>query len=88
MKTTTKTRTQTSSGRDPDNLNENQFNNNETTLQYICCKSGICRISLSVKCIFRKTIANRFVVKQCIMLIADCDAQCNQKLRIVIIDCN
>ena len=42
----------------------------------------------SVKCIFRKTRANRILVKQCIVFIADCDAQCNQKMRIVIIERN
>ena len=40
----------------------------------------------SVKCILRKTRANRILVKQCIVFIADCDAQCNQKLWIAIIE--
>ena len=43
-------------------------------------------LSSSVKCIFCKTRANRILVKQCIVFIADCDAQCNQKMRIVVID--
>ena len=31
---------------------------------------------------------NRILVKQCSALIADCNAQCNQKLRIVAIERN
>ena len=45
-------------------------------------------LSSSVKCIFCKKRANRFLVKKCIVFIANCDAQCNQKLRIVIIERN
>ena len=45
-------------------------------------------LSSSVKCIFRETRANRILVKQCIVFIADCDAECNQKMRIVNIERN
>ena len=45
-------------------------------------------LSSSVKCIFCKTRANRILVKQCIVSIADCDAQCSQKVRIVVNECN
>ena len=45
-------------------------------------------LSSSVQCIFRKTRANRFLVKQCSVFIVNFDAQCNQKLRIVVIECN
>ena len=45
-------------------------------------------LSSSVKCIFCKTRANRILVKKCIVFIANCDAQCNQNLRIVIIERN
>ena len=43
-------------------------------------------ISSSVNCIFRKTRANRILVKQCTVFIMDCDVQCNEKLRVVIIE--
>ena len=36
--------------------------------------------SSSVKCIFRKTRANRVLVEEFFVFIVDCDAQCNQKL--------
>ena len=45
---------------------------------YEMCRIYILHLSSSVECIFRKTRANRIVVKQCIVFIADCDAQCNQ----------
>ena len=45
-------------------------------------------LSSSVMCIFRKTRANRILDKQCIVFIADCYAQCNQKVRILIIERN
>ena len=35
-------------------------------------------LSSSVNCFFRKTRANRILVKQCIVFIGDCDAQGNQ----------
>ena len=37
-------------------------------------------LSSSVKCIFRKTRANRILVKHCNVFIMNFDAQCNQKL--------
>ena len=43
-------------------------------------------LSSSINCIFRETRANRILVKQFTVLIMDCDALCNQKLRIVIIE--
>ena len=39
-------------------------------------------LSSNVKCIFRETRANSILVKECIVFIADCDAQCDEKLRI------
>ena len=45
-------------------------------------------LSSYVKCIYCKTRANRILVKKCIVFIANCDAQCNQKLRIAIIERN
>ena len=45
-------------------------------------------LSSRVKCIFRKTRANRNLAKQHILFIVDCDAQCNQKLRIMVIERN
>ena len=45
-------------------------------------------LSSSEKCTFRKTRANRILVKQCIEFVADCDAQCNPKMQIVIIERN
>ena len=41
-----------------------------------------------VKCIFRKTTANRILVKQWSVFIVNFDAQCNQKLRFVAIERN
>ena len=56
-----------------------------TALRYICRKSDFI-----IKCevFFRKTRANRILVKQCSGIIAHFDAQCNQKLRILIIERN
>ena len=60
-------------------------------------KSAICitihmpqkwNLSSSVKCTFFKTRANRILVKKWIVFITNCDAQCNQKLRIVIFERN
>ena len=45
-------------------------------------------LSTSVKCIFCKTRTNRILVKQCNVFIVNFDAQCNQKLRIVVIERN
>ena len=45
-------------------------------------------LSSSVKCIFRKTRTNRILVKQCNVFIVNFDAQCNQKLRILVIERN
>ena len=45
-------------------------------------------LSSSVKCIFRKTRAYRIVVKHGIVFIVNFDAQCNLKLRIVVIEPN
>ena len=45
-------------------------------------------LSSSVKSIFSKTRVNRILVKKCIVFIANCDAQCNQELQIVIIERN
>ena len=45
-------------------------------------------LSSSVKCIFCRTRENRILVKMCIVFIANCHAQWNQKLRIVIIERN
>ena len=36
-------------------------------------------LSKSVKCTFRETRANRILVKQCIVFIANCVAECNQE---------
>ena len=38
-------------------------------------------LSSSVKCLFRKTRTNRILVKQSSVFIVNFDAQCNQKLR-------
>ena len=54
-----------------------------TTLQYMPQKWILLS---SVICIFRKTGANSILVEQCSVFIADCDAQCNQKVRIMIIE--
>ena len=43
-------------------------------------------LTSSVKCIFRKTRMNCILVKQCNVFIVNFDAQCNQKLRIVVIE--
>ena len=45
-------------------------------------------LSSSVKCIFRKTRTNRILVKQSSVLIVNFDAQCNQNLRILVIERN
>ena len=45
-------------------------------------------LSSSVKCIFRKTRRNRILVKQSSVFIVNFDAQCNQKLRILVIERN
>ena len=45
-------------------------------------------LSSSVKCIFRKTRTNRILVKQSSVFIVNFDAQCNQKLRILVIERN
>ena len=45
-------------------------------------------LSSTVMCIFHKTRANRILVKQCNVFIVSFDAQCNQKLRIVILERN
>ena len=45
-------------------------------------------LSSSVKWIFRKTRTNRILVKQCNVFIVNFDAQCNQKLRILVIKRN
>ena len=42
-------------------------------------------LSSSVMCIIRKTRTNRILVKQCNVFIVNCDAQYNQKLRILVI---
>ena len=46
------------------------------------------KLSSSVKCIFRKTRANRILVKQCSVFIVNFDAQCNQKMQIEVIERN
>ena len=45
-------------------------------------------LSSSVKCIFRKTRANRILVKQYNVFIVNFDTPCNQKMRIVVIERN
>ena len=45
-------------------------------------------LSSSVKCIFRKTRTNRILVKLSSVFIVNFDAQCNQKLRILVIERN
>ena len=45
-------------------------------------------LSSIVKCIFRKTRTNRILVKQSSVFIVNFDAQCNQKLRILVFNEN
>ena len=69
--------------------NKSVFSTRQTSLWYITIHMPQkWSLSSSVMCIIRKTRTNRILVKQCNMFIMNCDAQCNQKLRIVVIERN